>query len=53
MKFIEKVQKQFKKAGWHDGRDVSSRYENAKILIYSDLTPFFKRFLKRIWRFTS
>lgn len=46
MKFQEKVQKQFKKAGWHDGRDVSSRYENANILRYSDFPPFLKDFLK-------
>lgn len=46
MKFTEKVQKQFKKAGWHQGRNTISRYENADILRYTDFPLFLKNFLK-------
>lgn len=46
MKFEEKIQKQFKKAGWFEGRDLESAYENANILRFTNFPQFLKDFLK-------
>jgi hypothetical protein len=46
MKFGEKIQKQFKKAGWFEERNIAATYENANILRYTDFPQFLKDFLK-------
>jgi hypothetical protein len=44
MKFIEKVQEQFKKAGWKEGRNVSEKYKNG--LRMTEFPLFVRNFLK-------
>lgn len=45
MKFIDKVQEQFKKAGWEESRNVSEKYRNAGILRFESFPIFLKEFL--------
>nr|WP_294939064.1 SUKH-3 domain-containing protein [uncultured Flavobacterium sp.] len=45
MKFSEKVQQQFKKAGWNPNRNVSDVYENQEIFKFHDFPKFLKDFL--------
>ncbi len=45
IKFTEKVQEQFKKAGWKENRNVKEKYENAGILKFQDFPKFLKDFL--------
>lgn len=45
IRFTEKVQNQFKKAGWKENRNVKEKYENAKILKFEEFPQFLKEFL--------
>lgn len=45
MKFKEKVQKQFEKAGWKKNRNVKEKYEKEKILRFDEFPQFLKDFL--------
>lgn len=45
IKFTDRVQEQFKKAGWEENRNVKNQYENANILKFKDFPKFLKDFL--------
>ncbi len=45
IKFTEKVQEQFRKAGWKENRNVQKKYEDAEILRFEDYPDFLKKFL--------
>ncbi|NBL66089.1 hypothetical protein GV828_12860 [Flavobacterium sp. NST-5] len=45
IKFIEKVQNQFRKAGWNENRNIKEKYENSNILKFKEFPQFLKEFL--------